>query len=112
MVLKKLPTGTFNYRKAICRLKSLNAGNVCSLSPTFYNDDKVAYLKNDYRSVITQIDILFTNYLSCGGDFVSLIRMMADVERVLNEDELFSDNVDTQKRALRSIKNENVQRLQ
>ena len=38
--------------------------------------------------------------------------MMADVERVLNEDELFSDNVDTQKRTLRSIKTENVQRLQ
>ena len=69
MVLKKLPTGTFNYHKAICRLKSLNAGKVCSLSPTFYNDDKAACLKNDYRSVIAQIDILFIYCLSCGGDF-------------------------------------------
>ena len=39
---------------------------------------------------------------------VNIIKAMADVEDILNDDDFFEDTVDYQKRALNSIENENA----
>ena len=50
----------------------------------------------------------FRHVINAMASVVNIIKAMADVEDILNDDDFFGDTVDYQKRVLSSIENENA----
>ena len=50
----------------------------------------------------------FRHVIKAVAGVVNITKAMADVEDILNDDDIFGDTVDYQKRALSSIENENA----
>ena len=71
---------------------------VFSITPIFYNDVKVAYLKNDYRSVITRTNITPMCHISCHN--VVLLTFNKDdpcCRKYIKRWRFFEDGADTPK---------------
>ena len=59
---------------------------------------RAAYLKSDYRKVVAGINITpIWRIVSIWWRFWHVIKMMANVENLLNDDEFFADIIDTPK---------------